>query len=69
MPIGYKTGVSSSGLHKNPANNKTRTEQMLSGLERQWLSIHDNQIEREYMEIEFDIYDRIKTEKSLNYVY
>ena len=32
------------------------------------LSIHDNQIEREYMEIEFDIYDRIKTEKSLKYV-
>jgi len=68
MPNGYKTGVSSSGLHKNPANDKTRTELMLSGLEQQRLSIYDNQIEREYMEIEFDIYDRIKTEKSLKYV-
>ena len=57
-----------TGYHKNPAQDISRTEQMISGLKRQALSIRDNQIESDYQAIEYDIYDRVKYEKAVKYV-
>jgi hypothetical protein len=57
-----------TGYHKNPADDMSRTELMLSGLKRQCLSIHDADLDRDYIELSYDIYDRVKYERRSKYV-
>lgn len=57
-----------AGKHINPEHDLTRTQQMLSGLERQYLSIKHNQMDSDYQALEYDIYDRIKFERQTKHV-